>query len=684
MLVDGMDNIEQEQLTSIYERHLFLATCVNYIAERVASVPLRFYSTKLVNGEKQRELADDSEAAKVFRWWNPHQSALEAWETVCAWWLLTGLGYIAKLSSDDPKYPYELWPLVTPGVQPMKGPNGIEAYRYRVEGTETILLPEEVIPIRSFAAGSRFGGMGKVQPGRRQLITDIRAREWNDNLLKNGVHISGFLQGDEEMRPESAKKIREHFEDQYAGSSKAYRIMVLYGGLKFSPSTFAHKDILWAEQLSMTREDISLAMGVSLEVLGLKSPNRAALEEKRKIFWEDTVKPIGKRFSESVNSNFLVKEEPGVEAAFDYSEISALQPDRTEQVKAGQIAISSGQYTINEYRADVLKMEPVEGGDVTLIGRGLVPIEQLTQSETQLRQRELRTRKSLKLVEDEFLANIEKLRDQTETRLQGVVRQSSRKMESAVIEAIKTTSVDEVISNVDQIIYVEGREVMVAESVKQLEVAMEKSGSAVNAAIGVESSFTLRNTRAEVLLRRQKGDIIGIGSRQARALRIDLAEGLASGESEAGLKARVQSFFRNERSNALTIARTETTRAINGAAREALVEAKKLGVITKMEWRASQDEKVRGAHSLVHGTSIDPVEEMFIVNGEHLAYPGDRENGSPSNTINCRCATIPIVIADTRTKEWARSEFTKGEYLENEVHAREAMAVFGAGNGDER
>lgn len=655
ILVDGEQNILAGQLTDIYERHLFVATCISYIAESFASVPLDFFSTSMRNGRTEREPADDHPIAKAFRWWNPHQSSYDAWEAVASWYLLSGVGYIAVLQSDDPRYEFELWPLMSPGVRPVRGRNGLLGYKYRVEGTETTLLPEEVIAIRSFSTTDRFGGMGKLFAGRRQLVTDLRAREWNDRLLQKGVHVAGMLEADDDMDPKKAKKIRDSFMKEYAGSSNAEKIMVLFGGLKYKPTTFAHRDIMWMEQLAMTKEDISFALGVSLEVLGARSPNRAAIEMKRKIFWEDTIKPIARRIEGSLNSTFLMARDPALVAEHDYSNVEALRPDRTEQVKAGQIAVSNGLYTINEYRSDVLGLEPIEGGDVALVGRGLAPLETVIEARPESPTRRLASRKSITKAEDDYLRAMASVRDQTERRLQSVVRRATKKMEGALVEAIEAGATDALVGDVETIMWTEGSKAMAAESTEELRQAMEKGGGVVNGAIGVEGSLALRNTAAEATLRNQTQKIAEVGRRMALDLRNDLAEGLAAGESETALKDRVSSFFRGERSNALTIARTETTRAVNASAKQALVSAyRKHGIETAMEWRTSQDELVRTPpesdydHAAVHGTSIDPNTEVFVVSGEYLEYPGDRRGGSAGNTINCRCGTVPTVVNDPR------------------------------------
>lgn len=87
------------------------------------------------------------------------------------------------------------------------------------------------------------------------------------------------------------------------------------------------------------------------------------------------------------------------------------------------------------------------------------------------------------------------------------------------------------------------------------------------------------------------------------------------------------------------IARTETIRSSNAGTQQLFTE----WGVQKHEWLSTDDTRTRDAHK---GVNIDPkvvpIDEPFIVMGEKLMYPGD-PNGSPSNTINCRCAVLPVM-----------------------------------------
>ena len=91
------------------------------------------------------------------------------------------------------------------------------------------------------------------------------------------------------------------------------------------------------------------------------------------------------------------------------------------------------------------------------------------------------------------------------------------------------------------------------------------------------------------------------------------------------------------------IVRTESTLAANYATQQSALRIFPGSQMSK-EWIAAQDERVRFDHSQADG-QIVKFEELFLVGGERLEYPGD-PRGSAGNVINCRCSTAPIPDED--------------------------------------
>lgn len=119
------------------------------------------------------------------------------------------------------------------------------------------------------------------------------------------------------------------------------------------------------------------------------------------------------------------------------------------------------------------------------------------------------------------------------------------------------------------------------------------------------------------------------------------ARGLSVIDQSRALVKELSSPSYNK-SRGLLIARTETTTSANYVAIEAGREAK---YQTQKEWLSVRDNRTRDAHLIANG-DVAGMDDLFIVNGEQMLFPGD-PNGSASNNCNCRCSLLVIPLLDS-------------------------------------
>ena len=137
--------------------------------------------------------------------------------------------------------------------------------------------------------------------------------------------------------------------------------------------------------------------------------------------------------------------------------------------------------------------------------------------------------------------------------------------------------------------------------------------------------------------------LVGVGDLIWNAVRVQLSDGYALGESTHQLAARVRDVVDVTAPRANTIARTEVVAAANAAS---LLQVKLAGFDDqecRKTWIATDDERTRIAHHQADGQVV-ALSKPFIVGGEGLQFPGD-PIGRPDNVINCRC-TLGYVFAD--------------------------------------
>lgn len=122
-----------------------------------------------------------------------------------------------------------------------------------------------------------------------------------------------------------------------------------------------------------------------------------------------------------------------------------------------------------------------------------------------------------------------------------------------------------------------------------------------------------------------------------KAVMIELRKGLKAGETEEQMRDRLlkrvnrKDFYAYQ---ALRIARTETTVAMNEAQSVAMISS---GAKMEKIWITRMDGRERESHNLANNQRVKQ-DGLFLVGGDKMKYPGDRLNGArASNIISCRC-----------------------------------------------
>ncbi len=144
----------------------------------------------------------------------------------------------------------------------------------------------------------------------------------------------------------------------------------------------------------------------------------------------------------------------------------------------------------------------------------------------------------------------------------------------------------------------------------------------------------------EQYLQQAQNRLVAIGDELWFNARAQLAEGIALGESQPKLAARVRDAAGVTEPRARVIARTESHGARSTVAMATLQRFESAygiapGVMRK-EWQATEDPRTRPTHHEADAQVV-AFSEPFTVGGFSLAFPGD-PTGPPQEIISCRCA----------------------------------------------
>ena len=109
-------------------------------------------------------------------------------------------------------------------------------------------------------------------------------------------------------------------------------------------------------------------------------------------------------------------------------------------------------------------------------------------------------------------------------------------------------------------------------------------------------------------------------------------------------------------------ARTAVTGAQNAGRVERLKETEQMGIKVKKKWLATLDNRTRDAHAELDGQEKD-IDEDFVVDGKHIAFPGDPACPWPELVYNCRCTLIYVYPKYQHLNDAKRRDQETGEVI---------------------
>jgi HK97 family phage portal protein len=277
-----------------------------------------------------------------------------------------------------------LWPLMAQHLVPVLAPAGstdyFEGYRYGTRGAQgyreynldevTYVYRPSQIDLRQPEAPLRLARWG---------IDILRLiDEFDQSFLKNGG-VPAHLVITPSFTDKNARvAFRDQFRTKFGGARNA-------GKPAFAEYTdeqgdfgqgqprqtvdvkvigTAQKDAQRAETRQSRIDDMALAIGVPLSLLGLSRDSKFTnMNTDRENCWKETANPLAGELADNVNTALSFMDNPTDVGWFDISGVAELRrpPVFTEQ--GGLAAVQDGTISENEYRTD-RGLPPKEGGDV--------------------------------------------------------------------------------------------------------------------------------------------------------------------------------------------------------------------------------------------------------------------------------------------------------------------------------
>jgi HK97 family phage portal protein len=341
--------------------------CARVIAEGCAQVPLHVLRD-LPGGGKER-------ATEAPEYWLLHQrpnelqTSYEFRETLSMHSVLTGAGYAFK-SRDDRGRVMELLPLMPQQVTVERLPNW--TLRYHVTdltgGPVGYYTDRDVFHLRGPSWNS-ISGLPIVTLAREAIGLAMAVEESQGKQHANGIRSPGFISFEGKQNADSLTRLRESWQQAYAGTQNHGKMPFLDNGATFHSMAQHNSDAQVVETRKLQTEQICRAFGVFPQMIGHsdKASTFASAEAFFMAHVKYTLAPWFRRWESTLDHHFFNDRRRLYSNLVAAGLLRGDHKARSEMYKAG---ITDGWMTRNEARA-LEDLNPLPGLDEPLVQQNM-------------------------------------------------------------------------------------------------------------------------------------------------------------------------------------------------------------------------------------------------------------------------------------------------------------------------
>ena len=615
---------------------------INRLAQDLASVPL-----KIQRRQRNGALVDapeTDEVVRVFRAANPTESDLSFRRRFWHSMKLLGEAFVLTDYLKRPT-PQELWVLRAGQAMRIKTTEtGLPtSYVYRREGGREIPYdPKEIYHARYPNPVDEFRGAPPIKACIPAINLEIATLKHWTAFFKRGARPSLILAHKDPHKPEIVDEWLRKMKSKVSGPDASFDLMTMDGGWEAKEFGVSPKDGDFPEGYRIVREQILAALGVPPAVAGVLragSLSDANVKEQQELYWLNTIVPDLELLARDLTEIVLPRWGDGYVAVNDYTAVPAMEEIQATRATRFVGLIAGGIMSPNEVATEV-GLPRVVGGDQRYLTIALTPIGPVQQP---AQARSVRTEEKAVDLPERVEHRRKADRDRTHYE-----KDALREWKGA-LEAQK----DRVLKRFDRgkswrkqtelpgldDLWDEEVEIATLRGVilRILGRIVAARGQAATEEVAPGTEFLMTDpTVIRFLESYAAAEVRHVTQTTREAIRnllkLAVEDGLTLGETQQLLRELTDFSL----ARALTIARTETTRAYNFSTLEAWGQSE---VVAQKEWLTAHDEFVRDSHAEAEAQGPIGLEEQFS-NG--LAYPGDPAGG-PEEVINCRCTLSPTV-----------------------------------------
>lgn len=343
-----------------------------YLTQTVAQLPARIMQ-KTSTGRKPvfNHRIDD-----VLNWRpNPELSPFQFRETMTGWAIMHGNG-VAEIEKDQIGRVKYLLPIEPKRIEFLRNAESGELiYRVDRQGMEPVdLKSEEVFHLRGYGNGPV--GLSVIEYAA-QTIGWARATElFGASFFGEGMHFGGVISSKMPMKPDDMNRMRAELKQNFGGASRAGKWFIGDNDLTITKMTATPDEAQFVNVMQHQIEAICRWMGVPPhKVHHLLRMTYNNVEQMSIDVVGDSIVPWAMRLEQEAEYKLFGQNRSNFYVKFEVKGL--LRGDYKSRQEGLQIQRRNGVINGNDW-AEIEDIEkPLEGGDVYIVEKNMVTLEQL-------------------------------------------------------------------------------------------------------------------------------------------------------------------------------------------------------------------------------------------------------------------------------------------------------------------
>lgn len=320
--------------------------CVLAISQDLAALPCQLYQN-LPGGGKQQVSAHP--ASRVLNLQaSPLQNAMPFRMILHATVLLHGNAY--ALIQYGPKYTIKAVHYKHP-TQTEVLVSGGRLY-YRFAGDSTIYQDYEVLHLRGLCLDQNgIMGLSVLSLHRENIGTGLAAQRTSARFYDNGAKVSGTLETEQQLKPETIARLKAQFAENYSGANNAGKVVTLEQGLSFKSIGLPPADAQFLDTRKFTAREVASMFRVPAHKMGdLERSTNNNIEQQGIDYVTNCLTPWAVSTEQEYQLKLLRTSEVDTHY-FRHNMAALLRADATARATYYGKMTDIGAYSINEVRA---------------------------------------------------------------------------------------------------------------------------------------------------------------------------------------------------------------------------------------------------------------------------------------------------------------------------------------------